>query len=228
MIIHKAYATGSGAYKAQNKIEKWEGIIVHSTGANNPNLKRYVNLKELLGENYYKNYFGGENDTRDVCPHYVIGLNKYQEITTCQTLPTNISCWCSGQGKTGNANFNPPHIQFEICEDDLKDEKYFNNVMNEAAELCAILCKTYDLPVSSVISHAEGYKKGIASNHGDIDHWLKIYNKDMNWFRSKVSSYMKKSAKVITITASKAVDASKVSSYQTFLKDNGFTVKVSK
>jgi len=42
-------------YKAGNKITP-KGIIVHSTGANNPNLKRYVRLDDgLLGKNQHNN-----------------------------------------------------------------------------------------------------------------------------------------------------------------------------
>ena len=41
-----------------------------------------------------------------------------------------------------------------------------------AAELFAMLCKEYNLNPTAdgaIISHAEGHKRGIASNHGDPD-----------------------------------------------------------
>ena len=58
-------------------------------------------------------------------------------------------------------------------------------------ELTAYLCKMYDLdPLKDgvVISHAEGAKRGIASNHGDPDHWLKKHGKTMKDFRKAVAA----------------------------------------
>ena len=58
-ITFQAYATNSGAYKMNRLMPAGSpaGIIVHSTGANNPYLKRYVNAPDTCGENPYKNYF---------------------------------------------------------------------------------------------------------------------------------------------------------------------------
>lgn len=78
------------------------------------------------------------------------------------------------------------NIQFEICEDNLKDKKYFDAVMDKAQELCAYLVKKFSLNIENVVCHAEAYQRGYASNHGDILHWLKLYNKSMDWFRSEV------------------------------------------
>ena len=77
-----------------------------------------------------------------------------------------------GGGGTANNNY----IGFEICEDDLTDKKYFNAVYKEAVELFAYLCKLYNWNPKGknvIISNKEGYKLGIASNHGDIDYWLR-------------------------------------------------------
>ena len=57
MTIIKALATWSECYKEGKTISP-SGIVVHSTGANNPNLKRYVNSPAQLDENIYKNYWG--------------------------------------------------------------------------------------------------------------------------------------------------------------------------
>ena len=44
-ITFEAYARSSGAFKTPRPMPQGSpvGIIIHSTGADNPNLKRYVN-----------------------------------------------------------------------------------------------------------------------------------------------------------------------------------------
>ena len=56
------------------------------------------------------------------------------------------------------------------------------------------LCKMFNLSSSSIISHKESYDKGYGSNHGDIDHWLAHFSKNMDWFRSSVENLIKQSA----------------------------------
>ena len=63
----------------------------------------------------------------------------------------------------------------------------------EAVELTAGLCKMFNLdPLKDgvVICHSEGYKRGIASNHGDVLHWFPKYGKDMDTFRADVAKQM--------------------------------------
>ena len=53
MNLHKLILTNNACYKAGKTITP-KGIMVHSTGANNPNLKRYVGPDDgLLGKNQY-------------------------------------------------------------------------------------------------------------------------------------------------------------------------------
>ena len=53
--------TNSDCYKKGDIIVP-KGIMVHSTGANNPNLKRYVGPNDgLLGENANKNYWNNRS-----------------------------------------------------------------------------------------------------------------------------------------------------------------------
>lgn len=179
------------------------GIVVHSTGCNNKTLKRYVNpvisqkyyndVINDIGKNLYNNHWNmsSEKMGRSVCVHAFIGTNSKGEVETYQTLPFNICCWGVGRGKKGSYNYNPTaRVQFEICEDNLTDENYFNKVMKEAQEFCAFICKQYSLSVNSISSHAESYKEGYGCNHGDCDHWLKKFGKDMNWFRSEVQKLL--------------------------------------
>ena len=57
MNLHKLILTNNACYKAGRTITP-KGIMVHSTGANNPNLKRYVGPDDgLLGVNQYNNHW---------------------------------------------------------------------------------------------------------------------------------------------------------------------------
>ena len=57
MNLNKLIFTENACYKAGRKI-KVQGIMVHSTGANNPFLKRYVGPDDgKLGKNQYNNHW---------------------------------------------------------------------------------------------------------------------------------------------------------------------------
>jgi LysM repeat protein len=164
--------------------------MVHSTGANNPTLKRYVGPDDgLLGKNQYGNHWNQDKpDGRQVCVHGFIGKLANGSIATYQTLPWNHRGWHCGSGSKGSGN--DTHISFEICEDGLTDATYFNAVYKEAAELCAYLCKQYGLTEKNIICHSEGYKLGIASNHADVMHWFPKHGKNMDAFRSDVKTLL--------------------------------------
>lgn len=189
MRLYRQYLTENECYITGQK-HTVKGIMVHSTGANNTYLKRYVQPDDgRLGVNQYNNSMNRfRPDGRQVCPHAFIGRLNDGSIATYQTLPWDIAGWHSGGGKNGNANFMG-YIGFEICEDDLTDTSYFNDVYREAAELCAYLCRLYGLdPESAVICHSEGYQKGIASNHSDVMHWFPRHGKTMDTFRDEVKA----------------------------------------
>lgn len=176
MDLNKLILNKNECFKAGVKI-KPEGIMVHSTGVNNPNLKRYVGPDDgRLGENHYKNYWNqARPDGREVCVHAFIGKLGNGKIATYQTLPWDHRAWHAG----GRAN--DTHIGFEICEDE--DPAHFHGAYKEALELCAYLCRKFYLTEKDVIGHSEGYNLGIASNHADPEHWFKRYGKSMDSFR---------------------------------------------
>lgn len=185
MNLHTLILTENACYKANRKITV-KGIMVHSTGANNPWLKRYVGPDDgKLGKNRYNNHWNTYHPGgREVCVHGFIGKLDDGTIATYQTLPWDHHGWHAG----GSANNT--HIGFEICEDGLTDPTYFKAVYNEAVELCAYLCKKYGLTEKDIICHSEGYKKGIASNHGDVMHWFPRHGKSMDTFRTDVKALL--------------------------------------
>jgi hypothetical protein len=48
------------------------------------------------------------------------------------------------------------------------------------------LCKEYGLSEKDILSHAEGNRKGIASNHSDVGHWFPKHGENMDTFRAAV------------------------------------------
>ena len=199
MKLIKCLLTQNDCYKAWRIINP-KGVMVHSTGANNPLVARYVQpvegqsnetqLKAEIGGN--RNANDWNNPGLDVCTHAFVGKLADGGVGTVQTLPWNHRGWHAGTGTSGGSA-NNTHIAFEICEDDLTDEGYFRKVYQEAVELTAMLCKTYNLnPLADgvVICHSEGYQRGVASNHADVMHWFPKFGKSMDTFRSDVSKAM--------------------------------------
>ena len=199
MKLLKCLLTQNDCYKAGRTITP-RGVMVHSTGANNPLVARYVqpadndpNRDKLLAEiGRNRNQNDWNNPDMDVCVHAFVGKLADGSVGTVQTLPWNRRGWHAGTGTSGGSA-NNTHIAFEICEDDLTDEGYFRKVYQEAVELAAMLCKTYNLnPLADgvVICHSEGYQRGIASNHGDVMHWFPKFGKSMDTFRADVAKTM--------------------------------------
>ena len=182
MILKQCLLTKNDCYKSGKTI-KPSGIVVHSTGANNPNLRRYIQPDDgILGANKYNNHWNRSGVNK--CVNAFIGKALDNQVMVYQTLPWDRRPWGCGSGKKGS--YNNSHIQFEICEDALNDSTYFNDAFGAAIELCAYLAKEYDIKVSNIVSHHEAYLAGYASGHSDCDHWLKKFNKDMDWFRKQV------------------------------------------
>ena len=183
MNLHTLYLTNNACYKAGRTITP-KGIMVHSTGANNPRISRYIAPDDgLIGENIGGNHWNtDEPGGINVCVHAFIGKLADGSIATYQTLPWNYRGWHAG-GKA-----NDSYVGFEICEDGLTDPAYFYAVYTEAVELCVYLCKQYGLTEKNIICHSEGHKLGIASNHADVMHWFPKHGKSMDTFRADVKA----------------------------------------
>ena len=209
--IYRQYFTESDCYKA-NVRQTSIGVQVHSTGANNPYLKRYVQPDDgLLGVNAYGN--SHNRPGVDVCASAYIGKQEDGTVAVYQTLPWDMRCWISGKGKNGNAN-RIGYIGFEICEDSLTDAVYFQQAVMEAAvNLTAHLCEIMGVRPNDVIArysegdalavmdHSELSARGLASGHADITHWLRRFGKRMNDFRAEVEKAMTEGVEVEYIDA---------------------------
>lgn len=182
--IRQCFLVNNDCYKQGIRM-KPSGIVVHSTGANNPYLKRYIQPNDgILGVNPYNNHWNKAKVYK--CVHAFIGKDVNGKVRVYQTLPWDYCCWGCASGKNGT--YNNRYIQFEICEDALTDANYFTQAFNLAIELCAYLVKEYNISIENIVSHNEAHKRGYASGHIDCDHWLKKHGKNMDWFRGQVST----------------------------------------
>lgn len=186
MEIVQHYQTKNPCFTAGRKI-KPSGIVVHSTGANNPNIKRYVGPDDgILGENKNNNHWNKPSANK--CVHAWIGKVADGSIKIYQTLPWDYRSWGVGSGKNGS--YNASHIQFEICEDGLTDEAYYTEAFNLAKELCVMLCRAFDIPADNIVGHYEAYQAGYGSNHGDPKNWQKKFGGSMAQFRADVKTLL--------------------------------------
>lgn len=202
----KCFMRQSSWYKGAGKTTI-RGVLWHSTGANNPNLKRYVQpddnavdrarMLELLGVNKSGNDWN--HISREAGVHAWVGKLASGEVASVQVGDWDKKAWGCGSGKKGSCNNG--WIQFEICEDNLSDPVYFEKVYREAVELTAYLCKLYNLDpqgtvtysgvrVPVILCHQDSYQLGLGSNHGDVLHWLPKYGKSMQTVRDDVSALL--------------------------------------
>ena len=191
MKLVKSILTKNPCYTAGKKITV-KGLMLHSVGCPQPRASVFIN-----------NWNRADYD--NACVHAFIDGN---DGTVYQTLPWNHRGWHCASGKNGSGNNT--HIGVEMCEpacikytggstftcSDLATAKAVARRTYEAAvELFAMLCKEYGLNPTAdgvIISHAEGHKRGIASNHGDPEHlWNQLgMGYTMDGFRQDVKAAM--------------------------------------
>lgn len=195
--------TQSTCYKGTRKMDVL-GVLWHSTGCNNPWLKRYVQpsdndpkkdeLLKLLGIN--SNHNDWNHVERQAGLNCWVGKLADGTVTTVQTMPWDYRPWGCGAGNKGSCNTG--WIQFEICEDSLTDATYFKSAYQEACEITAYLCKLYDIDphgyvmvngvkCPTILCHQDSYRLGLGGNHSDIYNWFPKFGKDMDDVRNDVA-----------------------------------------
>jgi N-acetylmuramoyl-L-alanine amidase len=179
MNLHVLMATKNYYYKVARKYRP-RGFIVHSTGANNPTLRRYVGPDDgILGVNPYRNYYN-RPDIYAV-PHGVTGLTQYGDVASYQILPADVQCSHSHNG------WDDYYIGWETAEDDLSDPVYCRAVFFETAEVAARWAKLYGFGSADCISHAEYARKTGLSDHRDPEHWWSRHGLTMDMWRAEIS-----------------------------------------
>ena len=165
MELKKAYMTNNPCYRAGTTIQP-KGLMLHSVGCSQPSANVFYNS-------------WNQKTFSTACVHAFIDANSGM---VWQTLPWNRRGWhCGGTG-------NNTHIGVEMCEPESitytagssftcsnpsKARMQVKIAYESAVELFAELCTMYGLdPMRDgvIVSHSEGYRRGIATNHGDPEH----------------------------------------------------------
>lgn len=189
MEIIKSYVTKNECYQVARKITV-KGLMLHSVGCPQPSAK-------IWATSIYNQYMP---NGAEVCVHAFL----QSDGKVYQTLPWNYEGWHAG----GSAN--KTHIGVEMaepdcikyvggatftCSDLARAKAQVTGTYNTAVQLFAYLCKEYNLdPLKDgvIISHAEGYKRGVASGHADPTHlWSQLgMSYTMDGFRKAVKAAM--------------------------------------
>ena len=202
----KCIMTQSVCYKETSKMSIL-GVLWHSTGANNPTVKRYVQpsdndpnreeLLKILGVNSRGNDWNHSKKRAGV--NAFVGKMADGSVESIQVLPWDYSPWGCGKGSKGSCNNG--WLQFEICEDNLKDKDYFNAIYQEGCELTAYWCALFGInpkgtvkykgiEVPTILCHKEAGALKLGSNHSDVMHWFKKHGKTMNDVRNDVAKLL--------------------------------------
>lgn len=174
-----------------------KGLMLHSVGCPQPSAL-------VFAKNWNKS-------GASVAVHAVLQADG----TVYQCLPWNYRGWHGG-GSSNNTHIGvemtePDCIKYThgstfTCSDLAKAKSQVAGTYKTAVELFAYLCKKYNLnPLTDIVSHAEGYKKGIASGHADPEHlWTQLKTGyTMDGFRKAVKAAM--SGETITPSKDKVV-----------------------
>lgn len=172
-----------------------QGGMLHSVGCAQPSALVFID------------YHWNLETQNNVCVHGVIDANN-GKVYQCLK-------WFY-RGWHGGGSSNNTHIGVEMCEskyiryllpgeagyspgkfqilDRAKAQADCKRVYSSAVELFAMLAAMYKWNVDTdICSHKEGYSRGIASNHGDPEHYWKGLGMSytMNGFRADVKKKMK-------------------------------------
>ena len=210
MNLKQNYLTESGCYKAGKHITV-KGLMIHSVGCPQPKADVFM-----------KNWNRAD---ANACVHAIVEPDG----DVYQLLPWDFRGWHCGGGA------NNTHIGVEMTEpatirytggsnwtETGDGENTKNHVLatyKYAVELFAYLCSQYNLdPLADgvVISHSEGCRRGIASNHGDVEHLWSKFGLTMAQFRKDIKTVMEGGTAADSLTAimgKPAVTADQMKSY---------------
>ena len=195
MNLKQNYLTQSGCYKAGKHITV-KGLMIHSVGCPQPKADVFL-----------KNWNRAE---ASACVHAIVEPDG----DVYQLLPWEHRGWHCGGGA------NNTHIGVEMTEPSTirytgganwtetgNGENTKNHVLaayKYAVELFAFLCHQFGLdPMADgvVISHSEGCRRGVASNHGDVEHLWSKFGLTMAQFRKDIKAAMEGSTAEDFLTA---------------------------
>lgn len=188
MNIITSFLTQNDCYK-KNVWIKPSGIMLHSVGCPQPSAEVFI--KRWNKPDLKKCVHGFIENDGDV----------YVTLPCLEENRKAIRSWhCADDA-------NSTHLSFEMTEpstikyngnkwidlNPAKTKEFVLGTYNTAVEWFAYLCEFYGFdPLKNgvILSHSEGAKRGIASNHGDVEHIWKAFGLTMNQFRQDVYDRM--------------------------------------
>ena len=180
MQIIQAFAVKNKCYQAATPLHP-QGIMLHSVGCAQPSAA-------VFARSFNQYQPGGVS----VCVHAVAQADG----TVYQLLPWEMRGWHCG----GSANST--HIGVEMTEPSegmtyAEAAEQIAGTYRTAVELFAELCRQYGLDPAQdgvIIGHAEGHRRGGASNHADPEYLWNAYGMGytMDGFRRDVYAEMHK------------------------------------
>ncbi len=190
MKIVEHFLTRNRCYQAAQQNTKG-GLMLHSVGCPQPSAQVFVN--------------SWNSADKSACVHAFIDANTGDVY---QTLPWEYRGWHCESGPNGSGNNT--HIGVEMCEpacirytggarftcSNVEEARAaVRRTYESAVQLFAELCERFRLdPLADgvILSHEEGHKRGIASNHGDPVHLWNQLNMGytMDGFRKAVKAAM--------------------------------------
>lgn len=184
MNIIQSICTQSDCYREGKAIDV-KGLMIHSVGCPQPKAQPFINNWNKAGAS--------------ACVHAIVEPDG----DVYQLLPWNHRGW------HGGGSSNNTHIGVEMTEPDTikyvggatwketgdgtNTKAHVLATYKHAVELFAYLCKMFSLdPLADgvIVSHSEGHKRGIASNHGDVEHLWSKFGLSMTQFRKDIKEAM--------------------------------------
>ncbi len=178
MHIIEVFTTGNKCYQVGAPLRP-QGLMLHSIGTPQPSaavLARYFDQYQPGGQS--------------VCVHAFVQADG----TVYQTLPWEMRGWHCGGAANGT------HIGVEMTEPAAamsyaEAAEQITGTYRAAVELFAQLCTQFGLdPLADgvIIGHAEGHRRGVASNHADPELLWNTYGMGytMDGFRRDVAAAM--------------------------------------
>lgn len=186
-----AYQTNNRAYTCGRTISV-KGSVLHSYGCPQPD-------PDVLARKW-------DSPSATACVHAHIGKDVCIDTLPCaEKCGTARRGWHAGTGKKGSANNT--HISAEMTEpatikyvsgsnwielgDGSNTKAHILATYKNAVEVFAQWCKYHRLnPLADgvILSHKEAHARGIASNHGDVEHIWSRFGLTMDQFRRDVAA----------------------------------------
>lgn len=187
------YQTKNGAYTSGKTITV-KGAVLHSYGCPQPN-------PDVLARAW-------DNPSANACVHEHIGKDKVIVTLPCaERKGIARRGWHVGSGTKGSGNnthlsaemTEPATIKYTSgsnwieCGDGSGTKSHvlatYKNAVHEFAEWCSFHGLD-PLADGVILSHSEAYARGIASNHGDVEHIWRRFGLSMDQFRKDIKAAM--------------------------------------